>query len=108
LDKLALLKPPITILNAIAPSIQSVFVRVRGYGHPAFQTFWRATYHSRLDIPKKDLSLLIPTCLKAWADLCEDSYADGISLDPFLTEVRGYKYYIRTFCVFFLLTYGLF
>jgi hypothetical protein len=38
----------------------------------------RATYHSRLDIPKMDYPLLIQTCLKAWADFCEDSYADGI------------------------------
>lgn len=81
LDKLALLEPSITILNAIAPFIQSVFVRVRGHGPLAFHTFWRATYHTRLDIPQKDYPLLIQTCLKAWADFCEDSLADGISLD---------------------------
>jgi hypothetical protein len=87
------MEPSITILNAIAPFIQSVFVRVRGQGPLAFQMFWRATYHSRLDIPKKDYPLLIQTCLKAWADFCEDSLADGISLDSLLlTEVRGYIY----------------
>jgi len=84
------LEPSITILNAIAPFIQSVFVRVRGHGALAFQTFWRATYHSRLDIPKKDYPLLIQTCLKAWADFCEDSLADGISIDSLSTDVRGH------------------
>jgi hypothetical protein len=47
----------------------------------SFPKFWRATYHSRLDIPKKDYPLLIQTCIKVWADFCEDDFADGISLD---------------------------
>jgi len=87
LDKLALLEPSTSILNAIAPFIQSVFVRVRGHGPLAFQTFWRATYHTRPDIPKEDYPLLIQTCLKAWADFCEDSLADGISLDSTSSSV---------------------
>ena len=58
----------------------------------------------RLDISKKDYPLLIQTCLKAWADFCEDSLADGISLDSLLTEVCGYM--PLTLGVFFILTYG--
>jgi len=83
------MEPSIVILNAIAPFIQSVFVRVRGHGPLAFQTFWRATYHTRLDMPKKDYPLLIQTCLKAWADFCEDSLADGISFDSESPSVVG-------------------
>jgi hypothetical protein len=54
---------------------------VRGDGPLVFHNFWRTTYHKRPDIPKKEYPILIQGCLKAWSDFCEDSLADGMSLE---------------------------
>ncbi|KAF8158535.1 hypothetical protein B0H34DRAFT_807999 [Crassisporium funariophilum] len=80
LDKLLHVEPSIAVLETLAPFICSVFERIRGDGPLAFQSFWRATYHLRPDIPKDGYPLLIKTCLAAWSDFCADSLGDGISL----------------------------
>ncbi|KAF8968954.1 hypothetical protein BDZ97DRAFT_1915653 [Flammula alnicola] len=81
LEILSLVDPSISVLNSVATFIQSVFVHIRGDGPLAFHSFWRSTYHLRPEIPKGDYPAPIKACLKAWSDFCEDSIADGISLD---------------------------
>jgi hypothetical protein len=55
-------------------------VRVQHDGLLSFEKFWRATYHQHKDVSKKDYPLAIRACLKAWSDVCDDSFADDISL----------------------------
>jgi len=93
LDLLALLEPSISVLNAVSIFVQSVFVRVRGNGPLVFHDFWRRTYHKRLDIPKKEYPISIQGCLKAWSDFCEDSLADGVSLESASQNVVSSSYF---------------
>lgn len=78
---LSQVEPSISVLTNLADFIQSVFVRIRGDGVFAFQTFWRSTYHIRKDIPKDLYPLQIKACLQAWSDFCDDSFADDIPSD---------------------------
>lgn len=68
----------IATLTEIAHLLQSAFLRIRGDGVLAFNTFWRATYHPRKDIPRDAYPAPIKACLKAWSDFCDDSLADDI------------------------------
>jgi len=82
LEKLSIVEPSIDHLRILADFLQSGFVRIQADAMLAFQKFWRATYHQRKDIFKKNYPVAIKTCLKAWGDVCDDSLADDISLGP--------------------------
>jgi len=82
LEKLSIVEPSIDHLRILADFLQSGFVRIQADAMLAFQKFWRATYHQRKDIFRKNYPVAIKTCLKAWGDVCDDSLADDISLGP--------------------------
>lgn len=80
LKRVSGIEPSLDRLRAVANFLYSAFVRVQNDGLLSFAKFWRSTYHQYEGVSKKDYPLAIRACLKAWSDVCDDSFADDISL----------------------------